>query len=298
MNLSKKRTIIFIIITFVITWAAEFMLWKGGGLKNPRVQIYLSIIMMIPMIGSFLTRWITKEGLENLWLRLDFKANIKTYLIAWFGPALLILFGSALYYLIFPAKFDPEMSVLRQSLNALGEQQTAELTTQKLLLSILSQVLLALIMSPILNAIPCLGEEIGWRAYLLPKLADFLPRKKAVVISGVVWGIWHAPIIAMGHNYGENYPFFPWLGIIGMILFCVFVGSFLAWLTFRMESALPAAIAHGAVNGMAAVGIFFLKGTPEPFLGPYPVGIVGGFGFIVIGILCYLNIEKAKPLQF
>ena len=137
MNLSKKRTIIFIIITFVITWAAEFMLWKGGGLKNPRVQIYLSIIMMIPMIGSFLTRWITKEGLENLWLRLDFKANIKTYLIAWFGPALLILFGSALYYLIFPAKFDPEMSVLRQSLNALGEQQTAELTTQKLLLSIL-----------------------------------------------------------------------------------------------------------------------------------------------------------------
>ena len=65
-----------------------------------------------------------------------------------------------------------------------------------------------------------------------------------------------------------------------------------------MPIALPAAIAHGAVNGMASVGIFFLRGTPEPFLGPYPVGIVGGFGFIVIGILCYLNIEKAKPLQF
>lgn len=291
----QRRISIFLILTFLITWVGEFFLWRAGGLQNSKAQFFLALIMLVPAISTLLTRSITKEGLQNLWLRPDIKKHLKTYLAAWVGPGLLIIFGTVLYYLVFPNKFDGSMTIIKNSINALNPEGGSQLTSSQLQITVLSQFLMALFLSPILNFIPCLGEELGWRGYLLPKMAALVNRKKAILLSGLIWGIWHAPIIAMGYNYGTNYPGFPWLGIIGMTIFCMFVGSFFSWLTFRAQSALPAAIAHGALNGMAAIGVFFLNGTPEPFLGPYPVGILGGFGFIIVGILSYLKIEKANP---
>ena len=54
---------------------------------------------------------------------------------------------------------------------------------------------------------------MGWRGYLLQKLSKEYSVQKSIIISGIIWGIWHAPIIAMGHNYGTGYVGAPWLGI-------------------------------------------------------------------------------------
>jgi membrane protease YdiL (CAAX protease family) len=196
--------------------------------------------------------------------------------------------------LIFPNQFDPELTVLRNSIAVLSPEQAESLTKTQIGYSALSQFVMALLLAPILNFIPCLGEELGWRGYLLPKLAALMGKKRAVLLSGVIWGLWHAPIIAMGYNYGTGYPGFPWLGIGAMILFCLFVGSFFSWLTFRIPSAVPAIIAHGALNGMASISMLFMKGTPNPFIGPFPIGVIGGAGFILVGILCWIKLDEIK----
>lgn len=61
-----------------------------------------------------------------------------------------------------------------------------------------------------------LGEIKCWRAYLLPKLRMSLSDRAALIITGVIWGIWHLPVIVMGHNYGTDYWGYPWLGILTM----------------------------------------------------------------------------------
>ena len=66
---------------------------------------------------------------------------------------------------------------------------------------ILSQTVMAMVLAPLLNGIPTFGEEFGWRAYLQWKLMP-LGGRKAVLLTGVIWGVWHWPVIAMGHNYG------------------------------------------------------------------------------------------------
>jgi membrane protease YdiL (CAAX protease family) len=61
-----------------------------------------------------------------------------------------------------------------------------------------------------------LGEELGWRGYMYHALAHW-PMPRRVLFTGTVWGLWHAPLILMGHNYPEH----PWLGIPLMVVFCV-----------------------------------------------------------------------------
>jgi membrane protease YdiL (CAAX protease family) len=67
-------------------------------------------------------------------------------------------------------------------------------------------------MGPAVNGLFAFGEELGWRGYLLPKLMP-LGKWKAYVLVGIIWGLWHGPLVLAGFNY----PAFPVLGVLGMI---------------------------------------------------------------------------------
>ena len=102
----------------------------------------------------------------------------------------------------------------------------------------------------------------------------------------------------MGHNYGTGYVGAPWLGIFAMIVFCVVCGSYLSYLAIKTQSVIPCAIAHSAINAFAGIGICLYKGTPNPFIGPSPTGVIGGSIFILVGIYCYVKAGKInKPFE-
>jgi hypothetical protein len=98
----------------------------------------------------------------------------------------------------------------------------------------------------------------------------------------------------MGHNYGLDYPLFPWLGIFAMILWCIALAAFFSFVTIKTASWLPASIAHGSVNSFAAISVFFTVGNPSPFVGPLPVGIIGGMGLIILGVISFISLGKDK----
>jgi uncharacterized protein len=113
--------------------------------------------------------------------------------------------------------------------------------------------------------------------------------RKAMLLMGLIWGVWHWPIILMGHNYGLDYPGAPFLGPLAMTWFCLVIGIFLGWVTLKSNSVWPAVIGHAAVNGIAGMGIIFTQGTPNPILGPLSVGIIGGLGFTLVALLIYFS---------
>lgn len=116
---------------------------------------------------------------------------------------------------------------------------------------------------------------------------------KSMLIFQMESSILIAPMIAMGHNYGLSYPTAPWGGILTMIIFCIFVGSILAYLTLETKSCIPAAIGHAMVNGFAGIGMMFSAiNNPNLFIGTMPIGIIGGIGIIVGGIICFKIISK------
>lgn len=301
-----KRIFIFLAITFVITYGIEiFMIAPLYGSTEMSeavlAQSLLTCVMIIPTLAVILTRFITKEGFRgrDLYFSLNLKSNLKYYGIVWPLFAVLIIAGAVLYFLVFPKQFDGNMGYAALILNSGRE---TPITTQEVRQQMLFQILIAAVLSPFINIVNCFGEEWGWRGYLLPKLLKQFKVLPAVLIDGFIWGIWHAPIICMGHNYGTGYPGFPVVGVIAMCVFCIVMGIILSYVTIKTHSCIPAILGHGMINGFASVGIYFtsLENPYNVFLGPVPTGLIGGAGFIVLAVylLVKLNKEEKNSLHF
>ena len=134
------------------------------------------------------------------------------------------------------------------------------------------------------------GEEFGWRGYLLPRLAP-LGGINAAIITGVIWGLWHAPIIVLD---GYNYPGHPWVGIGVMVIFTVALGMVFAWLRFRSGSVWPAVIGHAAFNAQAGFATLLLS-PADPLLRA-PIGLIGLIPMVAFAIwLAATGRLRAEP---
>ncbi|MBK8417550.1 CPBP family intramembrane glutamic endopeptidase [Candidatus Villigracilis saccharophilus] len=294
-----KRVGIFIAFAFGTAWLVALVLYLTGGLTpTPYTLIMLGGgYMSAPALAHILTRLVTREGWQGLYLRPNIKKGWVYWLICWVSPALFAFAGMAVFFALFPQYYDPTFSAVTK----LMEQSAAAAAGQTLpamnpWIIVLSQTLTALLVAPILNAIPILGEEFGWRAYLQPKLMP-LGGKKAMLVMGVVWGLWHAPIIAMGHNYGTEYLGAPWLGILTMTWFTFILGTFIGWAALRADSVWPAVIGHGAINGIAGIYVFFTQGSPNLVLGPSLAGIIGSWAIAVVALIIFLKRDALKPYE-
>jgi membrane protease YdiL (CAAX protease family) len=136
--------------------------------------------------------------------------------------------------------------------------------------------------APFINSIFGLGEEIGWRGFLLPRLLP-LGKGRAYLLLGVIWGLWHAPLILVGFNY----PGYPILGIVWMIGLTTALGVYINELTLRERSTILAGWLHGLFNSQA-YGIWrILFPDVNPLLG----GVTGVIG---IGIWLALGLWEVR----
>ena len=292
-NEGAKRILIYVGITFLFTYLVEIfvlrhLIGSDDVAQNAIAQAVTIGVMLIPALSVVITRLVTHEGFADAWVTPHLKGNIKYYLIAWFGPAVMTVIGAVIYFLIFPGEYDSQMN------NAIKiyADQGMQFTTQQLRISTISQLVTAVVIAPVLNFITCFGEEWGWRGYLVPKLSERMSFVPMALISGLIWGLWHAPLIAMGHNYGTDYSGAPYLGILSMCLFCIVIGTIFSYLCLKTKSCIPGVIGHGALNGFAQAGIIFSKDGGNPFIGPSPTGIVGGIGFIMAACFIMFLVSK------
>ena len=297
----KKRIYIFLAFAFGISWATGLILFLTGGLENSPVyefaggQVSLALILLPtfymfgPAIANILTRLVTREGKQNLLLQPNFERGRWVYfLAAWVLPGVLTIIGMALFFLVFPRYYDSGLNTLRQQMILAG----AEDVNPMMIVSM--QTIQAILIAPLLNAIPTFGEEFGWRGYLQPKLMP-LGGRKAVLLTGVIWGVWHWPVILMGYNYGFDYFGAPVLGLLAMVRFTIVTGTLFGWVTIKTDSVWPAVIGHGALNGIAALSLLFIEGEPSTLLGPTPVGLIGGIGFTIAALIIFLLPHALTP---
>ena len=293
------RVLVYVVITFALTWLyAIFLIYPIAngetlnGVPTMATQLVVAAAMFFPAIGVVLTRLVTREGFKDSWLKPNIKGNIKTYLLAWFGPAILTFAGMGIYFLIFPNNLDLSFSYFTATLQATGAPlETLPMPIGTLMLV---QCVQALFLAPALNFFTCFGEEWGWRGYLLPKMKNLMPTVPMLLVTGIIWGLWHAPMTIIGHNYGLGYWGFPFTGIAMMCLFCITLGIFLSFVTLKTGSCIPAILGHGAINGIAAIGVYFTYDGGNPFVGPAPTGIIGMIPFILSAIPMVLYLKKCE----
>jgi membrane protease YdiL (CAAX protease family) len=145
----------------------------------------------------------------------------------------------------------------------------------------LLQLVLALVAGYTINAFFAFGEEFGWRGYLLKALEN----KKLLdvsLITGIVWGVWHFPLILIGHNYPQH----PKAGVAMMIVFCILLSPVMTYIVIKSKSAITAAIFHGTLNAIGGISVLYLVGTNDLTNGL--TGIAGFIALLFINIVCFL----------
>lgn len=126
-----------------------------------------------------------------------------------------------------------------------------------------------------INAVFAFGEEAGWRGFLLNSLKDkgFI---KLSLITGLVWGIWHAPVVLQGHNYPDHRV----AGVFMMILWCMLLSPLFTYVVIKTKSAVSAAFMHGVLNASPGITYAYIKGGND-----LTSGYTGAAGMIALVII-------------
>ena len=250
--------------------------------------------MFLPALCVVITRLITKEGFKGSYINFNLKkGRIKYYLIAWFFPAVITVLGTLAYFAVFRDDFSTDMEYIIKTYEGQG---VSGITPELMRMTAISQAVTAILIGPVVNCVTCFGEEWGWRGYLLVKLKDRLSTVPLMLVMGVIWGLWHLPLIVAGHNYGTAYAGYPYAGIAAMVLFCFSVGTVLSYVTLKTGSCIPAVIGHGAINGISAIGIFFTRSGGNMLFGPAPAGLVAGIPCLIFAcfLIWLMNKDETK----
>ena len=287
----KKKLGMFLVLAFGIDWALWLATAAAAGPISEGAAVWnvvAPVSMFGPLVAALAVRPIGGDDIDRGW-RPRLRGNVRSYLAAWFAPAALAITGATLYFLAFPGDFDGSASAYSQAAQAqlgVGPDQVP------LVLAV--QVISGIVLAPLFNMLLAIGEEAGWRGFLFPALQGFLSKKAAAVASGLIWGAWHAPLIAMGYNYGSDYPGFPVAGIAMMMVACAAFGTFLCYLREQSGSVWTCALAHGAFNATAGVGLYVSFGA-STIMGPSPLGLVGFVPSLVLAVWCVhrLSVDAA-----
>ncbi|MCR5597050.1 MAG: CPBP family intramembrane metalloprotease [Lachnospiraceae bacterium] len=240
MRKEKKRLALYLLFSFAITWAWFLIANPKGTLWTEMPderQSFLALGMLFPAISHILVRYLTKEGFAvtgegSMMLGISFR-NRKWiwFVLAVLLPWIVYELGDAITLLICPDFFDPEY------------YRTFDIEQKMLYLLPVNAMVCGTI-----GSVAAFGEEGGWRGYMMPKMIRIFGRTKAFIAGGIVWGLWHAPLTCIGHNFGTDYPGYPYVGILKMCLMCILLGILLTILTEKSGSVWPAAIMHAVVN--------------------------------------------------
>ncbi|MEW5801223.1 MAG: CPBP family intramembrane glutamic endopeptidase [bacterium] len=283
----RKGIISFLCITFGLTYAIEVGLILGGfRISDPLAgwqQYTIAGLMWVPTLATVITvRFITCEEFESAWLKLG---SWKPYLAS--GVIVPLCFGLVygLTWLLGLGQPDLALQRLHDLMRSSG---TAPSAAPISMMNVPGLFVMALIFTPFVNSLLAFGEECGWRGYLLPKLMP-LGKFRAYLLLGIIWGLWHAPLIWAGFDY----PGYPVLGIFTFIGVTTAVGIFINELALHYRSIFLASWIHGVINSQ----IYGLWQVLFPAVNPVLGGVTGLTGIAVWLILGLMAVRIMARLQ-
>lgn len=281
--MNTKKTILFCVFAYGISWLVALLMYL---LKVPYDSFTSTVLIaVLYMPGPAFATLIVQK--------LIYKGSLKPYGLVWKNISAkwllltpLIMLGLSLLSLAVVAiggKAVPEFGELIFSndfiISKIGEMTPGEVNMDDINLPSSPELLFIIILFSSVIAgfsanLPfALGEELGWRG-LLTEETRMLGFWKSNLLIGVIWGLWHAPIVMMGHNY----PSYPYLGVLMMMAFTLSLSFILAYVRYKSGTVFAPAVFHGMLNATAGIYLLFIANGHELWSSIAGIaGIIAGF---------------------
>lgn len=276
MNKQTKNIIRFSFLSFI----PMIIMGLGGSridYHSPLGTGLAAICMLFPLIATIALQLMAHEKpLRNIGV--SWKVN-RWWFIGWLLMPLLAIITVGASNLMPGAEFSTNTDLLQAQVYAMNEMEGDVAITPMLLIVI--TLLSGLFAGATINAIFAFGEESGWRGYLLSQFQGKHFSKSALII-GAIWGVWHSPIILLGHNYPEH----PVAGVLMMVLFCMAFAPLIQYFRIKSGSVIVAAIMHGTFNAVAGLSILLINNFNDLLCGS--TGLAGILTIMLFDLLFFL----------
>ncbi len=234
----RARTIRGIVTYVVLTIAFSAILWRpmlaAKTLSPGGASYYVLILMWCPGAAGLTTRLLFQHSLRGAgW------GKPRAW-YAWAGYWIPIAYASVVYVPLWIAGYSDFHATAIQQL--LGR---THLTAAPSGIGVLAYVAIAATIGLIPEAFAALGEEIGWRGFLVPELAKVTSFGWVGLLSGAIWALWHVPLIVAADYHGAN-P--VWYSLLCFGIMVIGMGYLAAWIRLKSGSVWPAMLLHGSHN--------------------------------------------------
>lgn len=192
--------------------------------------------MWCPAVAALLTRLLFQRNLRGLGWGLG-KAK---YL--WMGYGLPLFYCLVVYGIVWLTGLGRvDLTVFMQQSAAL-----VDLPIHSPVLYLIGYVAIMTTVVLAVGSVQALGEEIGWRGFLVPALYAEYSFTQTGLISGIIWILWHSPLILFADYNNTGAP--RWFGLLCFVVLVLGVAYAFAWLRLQSASLWPAVLLHASHN--------------------------------------------------
>lgn len=295
-KMDKKKIIKFVVITYIIAWAIEipvslYSVKNPGMVGNSVFRIGMVIAMYVPILIAF----ILNKTLKGMGWKPKLKGNIRWIFWAILVPAVVVILGAVLFYVLYPDLFDSTASsYLRKQGEDLGVDMIGQLESQGITPRLYAGITLisSVTYGGFINMFVAVGEEAGWRGFLYTELRKGFGRVSTWIIGGVIWAAFHFPVMIIGgYEYGTDYLGAPVLGLIVFSINCIANGLLHEIIYDKTKCIWFPALLHGGLNAVANAPLLFWNMNAEEkasklmILGPAVNGIIGMIPMVIFAVI-------------
>lgn len=294
-TINRKKIGLYLLLSYGISWLTATILYLSGmGLDGIASMAVVAVFYMGgPAVATFIIQKIIyKERFKECGWSFDKKAAKWLFIT----PLLFLAFITLAFMIVAllgNTQLVSEFGQINLSKNSFLEQlfslmpgnaDNAKLPNLPDIPPIL--LLIMMIFGGMLTGVTAnlpfmFGEEFGWRGLLLKETRG-LGFTHSSLFIGVVWGLWHLPLILMGHNY----PHYPYWGIAMMCLFTVAISPLFSYVRLKSKTILGACMLHGMINANALLFLLFIVGGNELFASL--VGVAGVLAAAIVSASIYI----------
>jgi membrane protease YdiL (CAAX protease family) len=283
---TKRKIYSYLFLAFALSSVFYYFIINQGKLHAPGSPPYTLFLMWSPGIAGLLTTFYYQRNLRHMGWGWG-----KTKYQAW-SYGLPVLYGLVAYGLVWITGLGglPDPAFVEQSSNQItklfGWSNVAPVSV------IAITVLLDGTLGVLFSCISALGEEIGWRGFLVPQLAKVTSYTKTALISGGIWSIYHYPALLFA-DYNSGAP--VWYSLICFTLLILGASFAFAWLRLRSGSLWTGVILHASHN-LFIQNIFDRitsdTGSTKYFIGEFGIALA-----LVCAAVAYVFWQKRSELN-
>lgn len=275
-----EKTITYIVITFALSSVFYYLIISRGGLTGTG-GMYMAGLMWCPAMAAMATQIVHHDGVRDLgWGRGKTRYLVWSYLIP-------LLYAFVAYGLVWITGLGGFSSA--ELLKGLAAQ--FGLQHMPAWLIIIGSLIAAVTLGTVASCVTALGEEIGWRGFLVPNLAKLTTYPKVALISGVIWSVWHYPILFFaGYNGGTS----AWYGAACFTVMVIGLSFAFAWLRLKSGSLWTGVFMHASHN--LFIQSVFGPLTTDTGLTKYVTGEFGLALALISLVIAYIFWKKRTEL--